>query len=240
LFTLAACAPSAGSLETAVRDRPGVSRVEVSANSGDDWIPFTTIPKHVDVVMDANASASQVLSVFDALADEVSNGDVQSVELTLADTKSLALSTGAGVHATPAMVEDLLGARDDTRIVSYRREAHPVLPGVSITLTPGDIDTVTLVADRYREAVDIDLVEVRSGDFLLIRDSVNEDPARTRARELFVQRVDRRFRLTGAVVSGRGPLELFVSAIDVRALRGFVETRSSSEEVGRVVVRAKA
>ncbi|MFC5731162.1 MULTISPECIES: hypothetical protein [Nocardioides] len=46
---------------------------------------------------------------------------------------------------------------------------------------------------------------------VLIRDGINEDLRITRAREELVQRLESRFTLRGAVVSGSGPLEVIVA-----------------------------
>jgi hypothetical protein len=225
-------------LENAVEGMPGVIKVEAAEASGDDGIPFQPIPKHVDVLMSADSSEAEVMAVYDALEDEIASGDVQGVELRLYDPRVVTLSTGAGIRATEAMADDLVTAVHDDAVLSYRREAHPVLPGVSITLAPTGFKGIVARADRYRDQPEIELVEVTSGDFSLTRDAVNEDLARTDARQRFVEQMAQRFRVTGAVVGGRGPLELIVARADLAALRRLVEGPHVPRAIEPVVVRS--
>ena len=237
-MALTACSPTPRMLENAVVGMPGVIRVEAAEASGDDGIPFQRIPKRIDVLMSADSSEAEVLAVYDALEDAIASGDVQSVELRLYDPRVVTLSTGEGIRATEAMAEDLVAAVRDDAVLRYRREAHPVLPGVSITLAPTGFENVVRRADLYRDRPEIELVEVSSGDFSLTRDTVNEDLARTDARQRFVQQVARRFRLTGADVGGRGPLDLFADPADLAALRRFVEGPHTPRAIEPVVVRS--
>jgi hypothetical protein len=135
------------------------------------------------------------------------------------------------------MVDELVDVQHDDAVAEYRREAYPVLASVGLTLAPAGFSEVVRVADRYRDADDIDLLEVASGNFLLIRDRVNEDLRVTAAREEVVHMVDLRFQLRGAVVSGRGPLELTVHPSDEVAVRQLVE-RTDLGLAGNVIVRA--
>lgn len=166
-------------------------------------------------------AGEEIMAVFDAYADDVDDRDVRAVDVTLAGPKEAVLSSGEGIHVTMEMVEDLLGAQAAEHVLNYRREAYPVLPSVSLELTPTDFGGVVQWADRYDDAQDIDLVEVASGGFVLVRDEVNEDLAVTEARERLVRRIEARFDLQGAAVSGRGPLELIVAPPDEEAVRRF-------------------
>ncbi len=240
LLLLAACSTSPESLENATEDMSGVIKVEAAESDGDDDVPFATSPKHLKILMDADAAATQIMAVFDAYEGDIDEGEIGGIEVVLDGPKRATLATGAGIHATDLMVEDLVEARDDDAIVRYRRQAYPTLPSVSLTLAQADFDQVVSVADRYRNVDQIDLVEVVSGGFILIRDEVNEDPTFTEARERFVHTVSERFRLTGAVVSGRGPLELVVSPTDKMALLEYVEAHAPAQTLGRIVVRTKA
>src|SRR5690606_37357120 len=89
-----------------------------------------------------------------------------------------------------------------------------------------------------RDADEIDLVTVRSGDFVVIRDEVNEDLRVTHARERLALQVAARFRLIGATVSSRGPLELLVAADDAMPVREFARRPPDATTVRRVVVVA--
>ncbi len=82
LLLLTTCSPSPESLADDGRDLPGVIQVAVRENSGSDGIPFATIPKNVSVLMEADASADDVEAVFDEYADEIDDGDVDSVVAT--------------------------------------------------------------------------------------------------------------------------------------------------------------
>lgn len=236
VLLLAGCSPSTRSLENAVEDKPGVISVEATEAEGDDGFPGQKIPKQISVVMDADASAGQVMAVFEEFEDDVDDDDVEFVEVTLDGPKQAALATGEGMRAADRMAEDLIDAQHDDDVLHYRRQAYPVLPSVEITLVPLDLDQVIAVADHYRDAEGIELVQVISGDFVLIRDEVNEDLAFTDARERFVRRANLEFRLTGAVIAGRGPLRLQVAPSEAAALRAYVRDNVPPGSLGRVVV----
>lgn len=237
---LGACATSPGSLEKAVRDEPGVIKVDARESDGDDGIPFAKVPKHVTILMDADASATQIMAVFDAYDGDIDDGDVEGIEVVLDGPKRATLSTGEGIHAAHLMAQELVEAQDDSDVIEYRREAHPVLPGVYLTLVPLEFDEVVSLADRYRNTEGIEYVQLVSGGFLLIRDEVDEDLTITEARERFVQRANLRFRLTGAVIAGRGPLKLFVAPAQRHALQEYVDNNAATRTLGRIIVRATA
>jgi hypothetical protein len=236
---MGACSTSPESLENAVKNSPGVLMVEAREDDGDDDIPGARIPKHVMVLMEGDASAAQVMAVFNAYEDDIDDGDVGAVEVRLKGPKQATLSTGGGIHATEVMVRELVEAQQDGTITGYRRQASPVLPSVRLDLVPVGFDEVVSVADRYVDVEGIELVEVISGGFVLIRDAVNEDLALTKARERFARQVNARFRLTGAVVSGRGPLELFVVPHQTAAAREYVDNVTPGQGLRRVIVRGK-
>lgn len=235
-----ACSTSPETLENEVKDKPGVIRVEATEHDGDDGVPFQTIAKAISVTMDADATESQIMAVFDAYDDDIDDGEVYAIEVALDGPKGATLATGEDVHATKTMVGDLVQAQNEDDILEYRREAYPVGRSVYATLTDGDFREVVAFADRYRDAHDIDYVTVKSGDYLLIRDKINEDLKFTAAREEFVQEVALHFRISGAVVSGRGPLRLAVTPSDQQALRRYVERSPAADGLGRVRVSADA
>jgi hypothetical protein len=232
---LSGCAPSSAALRDAVEDEPGVLRVSVGEGGGDNDIPFARIPKSVTVRMVADASREQVMAVFDSYDEEIEDGDVVSVDVILDGPKRATLSSGEGIKVTQQMVDELVDVQQDDAVAGYRREAYPVLPSVRVELASAGFDEVVRVADSYRNAEDIEAVDVVSGDFVLIRDEVNEDLRVTAAREEVVRDVGAQFLLRGAIVAGRGPLELIVHAADVAAVRGLVE-RTNSGLAGKVVV----
>ena len=225
-------------MEVATKDMAGVLEVEVTENEGDDLTPFAKIPMTVDVLMDADASATQILAVFDEYADEVADGHVQGIELVMDSRNQATLVTGADTHATDEMVEDLLEAGRDANIIEYRRMADPVLPAVEIALSDAGLDDVVAVADRYRDVKEVELVQVASNDFIVIRDEVNADPALEDAREQFVTQINQRVSLTGAVVSGRGVLRLYVATTDLQTALGYLNRQQNITPLGKVNVDA--
>ena len=230
-----ACSPSVEALEEKVEDEPGVVKVEVVEGGGDDFIPFANIPKSIWVVMEADASADEVMSVFDKYDDDVDDDDVDRVEVRLEGPKKATLHAGTGIKVERDLVEGLVEAQANPDILSYSRTAAPVVRDVELTLVPLEFDQVIAVADRYRDDPDIEIVQVESGHYLLIRDAVNEDLSRTSARERFVLLVEERFRLNGASVAGRGPLVIYVVPADEDAVRALAD-RSDRAELGKIVV----
>jgi len=96
LLVLTACSTSPESLENATKDVPGVIQVTATENDGgDNDIPFAKIAKHVRILMDAGASATQILAVFDAYEGDIDDGDVEAVEIELEGPKRATLATGA-------------------------------------------------------------------------------------------------------------------------------------------------
>ncbi len=149
--------------------------------------------------------------------------------------KQVALATGETIHCEHWMVEDLVKAQHDDRVVDYVFEDFPVLPSVDITLAPLPFDALVAYADGYRERSTLESVTIVSGWFLLIRDSGNEDQRITNARQELVEQVLERFELRGAVVAGRGPLGLYVRPADVQAVERYV-ARVATPDVRRVAV----
>lgn len=189
----------------------------------------------VHVVMDEDATFDEVWAVFEALDDAVSDGDVEAITVTLRG-KEAALATGESIHCEEWMVEDLLKAQQDDRVVEYLFEDYPVLPSVRIALVPLPFDELVAYADGYREHKTLEGVAIVSGWFLLNRDSVNENQDITNARQDLVEQVLQRFELRGAGVAGRGPLDLYARPADVDAVERYV-ARVATPDVRRVVVR---
>ncbi|KRF11329.1 hypothetical protein ASG90_16335 [Nocardioides sp. Soil797] len=235
-LVLSGCSsPSLEELEAAVADKPGVVSVEANEEDGDDGIPWDNrVIGNVRVQMSADATAEQVSAVFEEYDDDKDDRTVIVVEVVLGGKKKATLTTGEGVHADEAMVAGLVEAQGDPTITGYRRDATPALPGVEMTLEATSFSDVLSAADRHP---DIDLVQVRGGGFLLIRDRVNARPAITSGREEFVTGVLRHHELTGAVVSGRGSLDLFASPADLKQVQAYVDSHRTPS-LKRVVVRS--
>lgn len=192
-----ACGDSPEPGETEVADLPGVRRVDVMPNDGDNDIPEEPTPEHVTVVMKGDATLGQISAVFDAYAKEIDSGKITGVRVILQGPKRASVATGAGIHASEPLIQDLLDAQQDQAIIGYRRQDYPVLPSVELTMAADGFDSMLAMADRYRAPGEIDYVAVVSGDFILMRDAVNGNPARGAAREEFTRQVDDRFHLTG-------------------------------------------
>lgn len=235
---LVACSPSPVDLASEVAQAPGVIEVDAhDANDGDNDIPFAQPPLAVRVRMDRDATADEAMAVFDAYDEEIDDGDVSLVEVTLDGPTEATMSAGEGIHVTREAVADLIDAQHDPQIGGYRREAYPVLPSVTLILTVGGFAEVAAAADRYRDVEDLQLVTVKSGNFTLIRDEMNEDLSVTSARERLVHRVESRFALSGASVSGRSPVRLWVAPMDVDAVQNLAARNPETAKVGKVVVR---
>lgn len=233
---LVACSPSPGDLMDAVADKPGV--IEVSAaevDVGDDDLPFATVAKKVTVSMESDVTSAEVMAVFDEYADEVEDGDVEVVELTLDGPKAVTLTFGGeGSHLSEEIVDDLVDAQRDEDVLAYERETGQWLRTLNVELAPIDFAGVVRWADRY---ADVDSVGVTSGDFYVGRSEyTGDDPRIGEARERLALRIDEKFDLRGAEVSSSGPLKLTVAAADLEAVRKWVAGDPLAETVGSVVV----
>lgn len=230
------CSGSVRGLRAAVADDPGVIEVSVTENHGDDDWVWTKITKDVQVTMEADATADEIMAVFDAYDGPIEDGAVVGVEVILAGDKNAVLASGEGVHVTRAAVDDLVAAEADDGVLEYRREAYPTLPSVYLDIADADFDAVAATADRYRGSDDLESVTVRSGAFVLVRDEINDDLRVTSARERLVRRVADRFSVLGAVVTGRGPLKLRVASADVDPVRRLVSRNPEASLVRKVVL----
>ncbi|MBB6628112.1 hypothetical protein H5V45_12355 [Nocardioides sp. KIGAM211] len=235
---LVACSTSPASLERATADLPGVVRVRAQENDGDDDIPFAEIPKYLTITMTADASAAQVMDVFDAYGGEIDDGSVESVEVTLEGSRHATLATGAGIHADRTMVDDLVAAQRDAGVVRFRREAYPVLPNASIRLDDtATLDEVVAVADRYAALEEIEAFDVAAGPYRLSLDTANGSTRLYEERMRLTRRLAARFRLLGVEVSSDGPMEIAVAASDRKALDHLLRRSRGAASLGRVEVR---
>ncbi|QWC84104.1 hypothetical protein KLP28_10845 [Nocardioidaceae bacterium] len=237
------CAASAEDIRGRVDDLPGVVEVRVPKNGGEADIPFSRPAHRAKIVMVNDATAEQILAVFEALGDDVDDDDLTGIELGFLDDDSATLTTGASTRATQRMAEELVEARDDPDVVAYARTAAPVLREVYVELDDPGLEPALAAADSYLGRPDITSVTVVAGGFLLIRDRVNGRPALAAARERLALAVDREIGLTGAAVTGRGTLKLCATLEDVASVKGYLEQRpgvGDTEPVGVVAATAKA
>lgn len=235
---LTGCAASADDLAARGERSPSVVDVVVEPDAADDGAgPLSAASHHVRAVMRADATAEEVMALFDAYDDQVEAGDVVSVSVTLEGATGASLASGEGVEVSLREVEDLVRAQADPVVTSYLLQDYPDLPLVQVGLAPVSFAEVVSVADRYLLLDDLESVTVSSGDLVLRREAVDGSAERVAAREAAVLAVAERFDLLGADVSGRGPdLEVDVAEGQEAAARRFL-ARTATDDVGRVVVR---
>ena len=233
LVGLTGCtSPSPQGLQHRLSALPGVADA-VARTDGDDDIPFDDAGEvYANVVLEGGATADEVRAVLDQLVE----ADIATAKVQMAGPKSVMLELDGSLDDRRHVAEDLVAACDDAEVLSYQREAFSWWSSVSVQLSTADFDHVVAAADRYGDAGNPEEVHVTAGRFRIARDRAN-DPALTDARIRFVQRVDDEFRVTGAVVSGRAPLELWATWKRRDALRAFVAGDPEAQGLGPVVVR---
>ena len=235
---LTACTTSPESLIEDGQDLAGVVRIEARENGGSDGFPFAQIPTNLAVLMEPDATADEIKAVFDEYADEIDDGVVDSVTVTVNDAAQATLAAGEEIQPSAQMIELLVEAANDDRVTSYLHEAFPVNPTISIALTGLGFADVAAITERYRSLAFVDGADARSGPFYVGRD-VDDDRARVEARLRLAAEVDRRFGLTGASVTDVIPLDLYVAPADLAAARAFVVDKFDHAVVGQVTVGAK-
>ena len=238
VFLTCSCAASPGAIKAKADLLPGVVEVRVLTSGGEADIPFSQPAQRAKVTMAADASAAELVAVFEAFADDVEAEDLTSIEVRFADDDSATLSTGSGILGTPRMAEELVDARDDPELIAYARVAAPVVREVYLELRDPRLQSALAAADRYLERRDIDIVTVQAGGFLLIRDRINARLAVTAARERLTTEVDEQIGLTGAAITGRGPLKLCAAPGDVAEVERYLDRDPRAGEVAPIGVVA--
>lgn len=219
LTSLAGCSRSADQVRALIEGKPGVGTIKIDSHP--TGLEGLEGPDAHDLVvhMDESSTAEQVEDVFASLDDAIDDEDVTSVRVVLC-CNGATLAINQDQHATREMVDDLLAAAHDDQVREYLFTAYAADDhDVEITLAPAPFSDVVAAADRWRDTESLTSVSVVSGGFLLIRAA---DYRPTDRRERFVEQVLERFPLTGAGVTGRSPLQLFVAPEDAAAVRRYV------------------
>lgn len=226
---------SVEAIEARVEGKPGVAKVHGWQEPG-DGLPFLIqVPVNLKVVMEADASTAEVLDVFEAYSDEIDDDVVGSVQVVLRGPARATLTTSAGFHASEAMVNDLVVARDDPTFARYRLELSNLGQALDVTLATGGFDEVVATVARYRKIEDVHQVTVRAGEFRLLVDDAVGEVELTENRVRLMREADERFRLHEVMVGYPNAMWLWVDAMDVQALRRLVEAHT---DLGYTYVRA--
>ncbi|GAA5150028.1 hypothetical protein GCM10023340_26280 [Nocardioides marinquilinus] len=220
-------------LEGRVDDLPAVLDVVATESSGDDGLPFPLmrIGNGVDVVLRTDSDARAVAEVLDAYADDVDDGDVDAVSVSLRDRDATLVACCDG-WPDDAAVTDFLAAAHDPVVRSYSRVVRPEGSDVEVELEPLAFADVVARLDAHRGVGPAGWVRVGSGGFSLTwNDGLDaERLARLEARTELVIRLDDELGLAEAHVSDRGPLALRLDDPDdelaARRLLAGVEDRA--------------
>lgn len=229
---------SSQALEQRIEGRTDVIDVAVTADDGDDGLPFPLmrITQDVEVVMPEDATAEAVSDVLAAYADDIEDGDVLGVTIRLQGARTV-LITCCGTQANDAVIADFLEAAQDPHVMSYSREAVPVLSIIEVALEPLPFDDVAAYLVRYGSIEPAEHVSVESGDFLIIRDEQfgERSLARIDARVQVVSRLVRKFGLAGAAIADRSALELRLDVpSDEAAVRRYLAETTDDAAIGKV------
>lgn len=234
-FLVAGCAEQRADLDAELRAVPGVVVVRSAQNDGDNDIPGVVVPRHVFVVMAADATPAQVLRLFDAAGDQVDDEAISGIEVALQQRPRFVLATGAGVHADAALVRELFEALADRRVTAWRRQASPVLPSVEISVRNASFGDLVAEANAHADQ-GLEYVVVRSGRLILERDGSH--PERAEARERFALRLSEQVRVLGVATFDRGPLQITVRPVDEPRARAFL-ARHGGPLLGKVNLSTK-
>src|SRR5690349_11037603 len=80
-FLSTRCAPSPESLQRAGRGKPGVLKVEVVDNGGEDDLPFSSLTQLVTVTMKSSATEEQVQDVVDEYEGDLKREFVEALTI---------------------------------------------------------------------------------------------------------------------------------------------------------------
>lgn len=241
---LAGCGTtSVESIEGRVDGDPGVVEVRGWQEAG-DGLPFVMqVPVAVEVVMQEDATAGQILDVFEAYDDDIDAEVVSSIEVRLGGPVRATLAAGGGIHVSEGMVDDLVAAQHDAAIARYRRQVDrlfasgPTVPdlqqSVELALVSGGFDEVLDAVARYRSAEGITMVTVESEGFALSVDDVMGEAELTDGIVRLMRIVGDQFALRAAALGSSSSLTLWVDAVDVSAARRLVE---GHRELGWAIV----
>lgn len=230
--------PSLRTLEHRASDLAGVAHVDVEEPEGDDAIPFQHFLNEVTVTMDGNATADQVKDVLHAYDDDIDDGDVGSVELTVpgAGGARATLRLGQEVHVDDAAVDEVVDAVGDPQVRSYVREVSPGgRSTLTVTLRQTSLRDAVAYAEQFADGPPVRAVDVVSGPFYVRRQLPSGEQARAlRDRRTQVAlRLDERYDLDEVLLVDRATFVVrLADPSERRAVRDYLAGLPTSSEVG--------
>lgn len=233
---VAGCSASEAELGKRANDLPGVASVRVSEAEGDDAFVFENVPKDVRIELEPAASADEILGVLDAYATEMRTGNVGGVELIVKRDPPVKVASGSG-SIPRRLANDVVAASADPTIREYSvtGRADEARWSIRAMFGPRNFSDMVTFVDRQRMAPGVTEVEADSPTFSVLWDTLNDDTRVTQARIDLALQIDRRFGLTGAGISGRGPLVLQIAAEDAQRAAAYVRGHST-RETRRIVI----
>lgn len=222
--------PSAQAVRTEVADLPGVAGAAARAVDGDEGTRWKTARLDVRAVMEPDASAEEIERVVDTVRDEMRSGDVASLLLVVRQKHTIRATASADFGHEDAA--HLVSVRGDSRVVNWLAEGDTLNVWLESGLPLGAIASFWTA---QREATGLPQVTVRRGRFSLVWDEQNDDLKQTAARLDLTKAINRTIPLTGAFVSGRGSLALFLSPSKVPDARQWLKAHQRPG-VGRVLI----
>lgn len=222
--------PSAQAVRTEIADLPGVLGAAAPEAKGGGGMPWQATPLDVRAVLEPDASAAEIERVVDTVRDDLRSGDVATLLLVIRQKHTVRATADADFAREDA--EHLVSVREDSRVVNWLAEGDTLQVWLESGLPLGAIASYWT---EQREATGLPEITVRRGRFSLVWDEQNEDVKQTAARLDLTKALNRTIPLTGAFVSGRGSLALFLPPSRVSDARKWLKAHQRSG-VGRVLI----
>lgn len=222
--TLTACGASEEELTGIGADLPSVTGVSVGMPVEDDKdLPVDPDSRVVEVTMQPEASATEVLAVFDAYSDFIEGDDLGAVAVVLESPNRPRLAAGNGGSPTGPMVEALLAARDDADSEHFTLYVDADKPRVTHRLrNEASFASVAKNAEAHAALKGVKQVLVSAGSRSLALTTNEDQNVVARARAELVTVLDSDFDLVEARVDGSGDLTLVVEPQSLPAATVFV------------------
>lgn len=221
--------PTAQAVRTDLSDLPGVQAASVRAAEGGDRLPWQRSPLDARVVLEPDASAEEMVRVVDAVRDGLRDGEVESLLLVVRQKQAVRSTVDAEFDRADA--EQLVAVREDARVANWIVEGD----ALNAWMKAGPaLSKVAAYWTAQRQATGLPQVTVRRGRFVLAWNE-EHDVDQTAARLDLTKRLNRTIPLTGAHVSGRGALALFVAPSRVTEAKEWLRSHPQPA-VGRVRV----
>lgn len=222
--------PSAHAVRTDLADLPGVAGASARAADGEAGTPWKSVRLDVRAVMEPEASADDVVGVVDAVRDHLRSGKVANLLLVIRQKHTVRATADADFGREEA--EHLVSVREDPRVVNWIAEGDSLTAWLESGLPLGAISSFWTA---QREATGLSQITVRRGRFTLVWDESNDDVKQTAARLDHTKALNRTVPLTGAFVSGRGSLALFLPPSKAADARQWL-TAHQRPGIGRVLI----